>query len=203
MGDKLYSFSFKDGFKRARKNNGYTQKTFSEKFNTSIETVRNWEQGRNIPEIETLEKLCNFFHCDIDYLFGNIECETHNKQFIHDYTGLSEVTIDKLNNRISHEWISSTLDKLISMKTFEYVLFHIFKYINCLAAKKESKHDFYEQLEQIYSNEDGNYCGESETEKNFHKLEEQIEHHEFNVNKWFMRTMSLIEENIEKAPNTN
>ena len=96
MGDKLYTFSFKDGFKRARKNSGYTQKSFSESFNISIETVKNWEQGRNIPEMETLERLCNFFQCDIDYLLGNIECETHDKQFIHDQTGLSENAINKL-----------------------------------------------------------------------------------------------------------
>lgn len=96
MGDKLYTFSFKEGFKRARKKGGYTQKSFSEEFNISIETVKNWEQGRNVPEIETLEKLCNFFHCDIDYLLGNMECETHDKQFIHDKTGLSENAINKL-----------------------------------------------------------------------------------------------------------
>lgn len=96
MGDKLYTFSFKEGFKRARKKGGYTQKSFSKEFNISIETVKNWEQGRNVPEIDTLEKLCNFFHCDIDYLFGNMECETHDKQFIHDKTGLSAEAIEQL-----------------------------------------------------------------------------------------------------------
>lgn len=96
MGDKLYTFSFKEGFKRARKKGGYTQKSFAEEFNISIETVKNWEQGRNVPEIETLEKLCNFFQCDVDYLLGNMQCETHDKQFIQDYTGLSEKSIDVL-----------------------------------------------------------------------------------------------------------
>jgi transcriptional regulator with XRE-family HTH domain len=120
MGDKLYTFSFKEGFKRARKKSGYTQKSFSEEFNISIETVKNWEQGRNVPEIETLEKLCNFFHCDIDYLLGNMECETHDKQFIHDKTGLSEDAINVLKewNRISKEkgpqytWARNSLQAL-------------------------------------------------------------------------------------------
>lgn len=96
MGDKLHSFSFKDGFKRARKNNRYTQKTFADEFNISIETVKNWEQGRNIPEIKTLEKLCDFFQCDLDYLFNNIECKTHDVQFIQDCTGLSEAAINRI-----------------------------------------------------------------------------------------------------------
>lgn len=166
-------------------------------------TVKNWESGDCEPDIKTIEKICIVLKCSSDYLLGLDNCTTKGTQFIHDYTALSEVTINKLNSRIPFEWVSSILDKLISTNTFEYVLFHIFKYINCLTSKKELEHDFHEELEQIYSNEGGNYNGESEIEKNYHKLEEQIEHHEFNVNKWFMRTMSLIEENIEKAPNTN
>ena len=62
MGEMLHSFSFKNGIKRARKKNGYTQQSFSEEFGVCIETVRNWEQGRNIPDGATLKKLCNFFN---------------------------------------------------------------------------------------------------------------------------------------------
>lgn len=109
MGDKLYTFSFKEGFKRARKKGGYTQKSFAEKFNVSIETVKNWEQGRNVPEIETLEKLCNFFQCDVDYLLGNIECETHDIQFIHDKTGLSKEAINFLINENSRNVIGKLI----------------------------------------------------------------------------------------------
>lgn len=39
---------------------------------------------------------CNFFNCSADYLFGNIECQTHSTQFIHEYTGLSENAITSL-----------------------------------------------------------------------------------------------------------
>ena len=115
MGDKLYTFSFREGFKRARKKGGYTQKSFSNEFNISIETVKNWEQGRNVPEIETLEKLCNFFQCDIDHLLGNIECETHDKQFIHDKTGLSE---DAINFLIEENENKDTIGKMILPEFF-------------------------------------------------------------------------------------
>lgn len=39
---------------------------------------------------------CNFFGCSSDYLFGFIDCKSHDKQFIHDYTGLSDKSIDIL-----------------------------------------------------------------------------------------------------------
>jgi putative transcriptional regulator len=36
--------------KSARKRLGMTQKTFAENFGVSVETVRNWEQGRRRPD---------------------------------------------------------------------------------------------------------------------------------------------------------
>ena len=98
---KLYSFA--KGFKRARKNAGYTQESFVQSFLdgerheiTTLGTVRNWEQGRAVPEIITIQQLCEFFGCDMDYLFNRIECKNHNIDFIHEYTGLSEEAINTL-----------------------------------------------------------------------------------------------------------
>lgn len=53
---------------------------------------------------DTTEKLqgkyvdayCKFFSCSADYLFGNIDCKTHDNQFIHNQTGLSETAIGEL-----------------------------------------------------------------------------------------------------------
>ena len=39
--------SFAKGFKRARKRAGFTQESFAAAINRPIETVRNWEQGKN------------------------------------------------------------------------------------------------------------------------------------------------------------
>lgn len=100
MGDKLYSLKegFKIGFKRARKEAGYTQQEFANTFsNVTVETVRNWEQGRNVPEIDTIEKICEFFRCDMDYLFGRIDYKTHNCKYICEYTGLTEKAVEMLS----------------------------------------------------------------------------------------------------------
>lgn len=86
-------FSFKDGFKQARKKMGLSQDKFAAKFGFSLSTVKKWEQGKAVPEAETLGYLCEVFQCDISYLFNQIEVPTHELQFIHDATGLSEDAI--------------------------------------------------------------------------------------------------------------
>lgn len=102
MGDNLHTFSFSKGFKKARKEVGYTQESFATALDISIETVKNWEQGRNIPEISTIKKLCAFFKCDIDYLFDNLNCKKHDDQFIQNETGLSETAINTLKSVNKH-----------------------------------------------------------------------------------------------------
>lgn len=98
---KLHSFG--DNFKKLRKKKNLTQSKFVtqfEEFNkdqaVTIDTVKNWEQHYNIPEIGTLLTLCDFFGCDLDYLFGRLPETTHDKHYICETTGLSEKSIDSL-----------------------------------------------------------------------------------------------------------
>lgn len=88
MGTKLHSFS--TGFKRLRQETGLTQQEFADKLHFSVETIRNWEQGRSVPEINTILDLCSFFDCSMDHLFDRIPCKTHDAQFIYAQTGLDE-----------------------------------------------------------------------------------------------------------------
>lgn len=105
MGDILYTIKddFSKNFKKTRKDHGYTQANFKEKYEEiygektiTVETIRNWEQGRNVPELQTIWKLCEIFHCDIDYLFGRIDCSTHDLEFICSKIGLSEDAVTYL-----------------------------------------------------------------------------------------------------------
>lgn len=97
-GTKLRSFAsgFKEVFKREREKAGYTQKSFAEYFDVSLDTVRNWEQGRKVPEMKTIERLCAEFSCEPDYLLGRMKSSTHDIQFISDYTGLNEKAVTNL-----------------------------------------------------------------------------------------------------------
>lgn len=102
MGSKIRSFDeiqevFKKNLKKARKRAGYkTQEAFAEALGYSIESVRNWEQGRTIPEPGTLFRLADFLDCDLDYLIGRIDKPTHDLNFITDSLRLSEEAVEKL-----------------------------------------------------------------------------------------------------------
>lgn len=93
---KLYSL--KEGLKRARKEAGLTQADLAEKMGVHIKTVMNWEQGIAEPPLGTLMELTELYHCDLDYLTGRLDQKTHDLQFIHDQTGLSEKAIEKLQS---------------------------------------------------------------------------------------------------------
>ena len=92
------TMSFERGLKRARKNAGYkTQEIFADSVQRSIDTVRNWEQGKNKPSLDDFMGLCEFLHCDADYLLDNLEVPTHELDFVCKYTGLSSEAVEELH----------------------------------------------------------------------------------------------------------
>lgn len=59
-------------FLRARE--GVTQEQLAERLDVSRQSVSKWESGASFPEIETLLKLCDMFHTDMDTLLrGSVE----------------------------------------------------------------------------------------------------------------------------------
>lgn len=115
----MVGIKFKDRFKELREQNGYTQITFLKAINadeyvTSIESVRNWEQGKSIPEWRTILKLCDFFDCDMDYLFGRISKKTHDTQFICNEIGLSEEALMNLIDKVKTPCVLDFLSELFS-----------------------------------------------------------------------------------------
>ena len=98
MGTILYKKheDFGNRLKELRKKKYKIQEKFAEDMGVSVESVRNWEQGRILPEMGTLFKICDLLDCDLDYLTGRLKLKTHDLQFIHDQTGLSETAIRKL-----------------------------------------------------------------------------------------------------------
>ena len=125
MGTKLHNKRLKEERKKKYK----TQDAFAEALGVSVDSVRNWEQGRILPEMGTLFKICDLLDCDIDYLTGRIGCKNHDDQFIHDQTGLSEDAIRRLRswsqekNQRSH-WAQYISDMIINGDV-EMLLSHI------------------------------------------------------------------------------
>lgn len=61
-------------------------------------TIKHYENGNynGSPKLDIVDNLCKILECDVDYLLGNIDCKTHDDQFIHNKTGLSEIAILEL-----------------------------------------------------------------------------------------------------------
>ena len=117
--------SLKQGLKRARKRYGLSQKELAKNLNLHTRTIQNWEQGIATPSLDMLLQLSDYYGCSLDYLTGRIECKTHDLQFIHDQTGLSETAIKKLQriaftNKATGN--SQALSFMIEDPDFHYLL---------------------------------------------------------------------------------
>lgn len=130
MGSKLvykrYG-DFGDRLKSLRKKKFKTQDKFADKMGVSVESVRNWEQGRVLPEQGTLFRIAELLDCDLDYLTGRIEEKSHDLQFISETTGLSPKAVKRLSEMpsdyqnivsllledLQSEYIISLIDKRV------------------------------------------------------------------------------------------
>lgn len=95
--------------------------------------IRNWINGKNYPKnISDILRLCNALEVDLDYLFTDMKCKTHDIQYISDKTGLSEDAINSLSyaKSIKSKRVSNAINILIC-NLFE-------------KPKKESKLSFFE-----------------------------------------------------------
>ncbi len=55
-----------------RLDNKLKQKDVAKFLNVSIATISHYESGVNMPDLETLVKLANFYGVSVDYLLGRI-----------------------------------------------------------------------------------------------------------------------------------
>lgn len=99
-----------NGFKKARKRAGLTQEEFCNKFNefeehaikdgsqrsVTLDTCRNWEQGRKLPRAGTLIELSKFYGVSTDFLLGLSECVFVDNEYIREKTGLNDNSISML-----------------------------------------------------------------------------------------------------------
>lgn len=69
---------------------------------------------------EYVKAYSTFFGCSADYLFGNIECTTHQKQICKDLTGLTEDAIDELikNNNSYFPFVVNTINFLLEKDSY-------------------------------------------------------------------------------------
>lgn len=59
---------FSEQIKILRKENNLTQEQFARKINVTRQAVSNWENNKNLPDIETLIRISGIFHVSLDQL---------------------------------------------------------------------------------------------------------------------------------------
>lgn len=102
----------------------YTQKEVASaiKINkdTGRTTVTAWENENNetIPDTRTLIDLCNFYECDLDYIFCKTDVISSDIKAIADKLHISEKSIDTLRGKKEY---GQLIDKIINNKLFEEV----------------------------------------------------------------------------------
>lgn len=71
--------SFGTNLKKIRQDNNLTQEELAKKINTSRSNIANYENDKNMPSIDVLEKLSKVFNCSIDYLLGKSNVRNYDK----------------------------------------------------------------------------------------------------------------------------
>ena len=81
------------------KSSGTTQQELAEKTGCSRQAIAQYADGSNAPNIDKLVSIAKYFDVSLDYLVGLSNALTADKdiQYICDYTGLSEKSIDVLH----------------------------------------------------------------------------------------------------------
>lgn len=66
---------FSDSIKQLRKDNKLTQEQLASKLHVTRQAISNWENNKNLPDIETLIEIATTFHISLDQLIlGGLAC---------------------------------------------------------------------------------------------------------------------------------
>ncbi|MEW9111538.1 MAG: helix-turn-helix domain-containing protein [Cytobacillus gottheilii] len=85
-------------FKELRKEKGLTQEQLAEQFNVTGRTVSRWETGRNMPDLDILIEISDFYMVDIRELIdGERKSEKMNKEMEDTVLKVAEYSNDEKN----------------------------------------------------------------------------------------------------------
>ncbi|MDE6742278.1 MAG: helix-turn-helix domain-containing protein [Lachnospiraceae bacterium] len=62
--------TFGEQLEKLRKEKHMTQEEMGEKFGICASTLSNYERGVHQPDLEFIDKVADYFHVSIDYMFG-------------------------------------------------------------------------------------------------------------------------------------
>ncbi|NNU83841.1 XRE family transcriptional regulator [Geobacillus sp. BMUD] len=103
--------------KQLRKQRRWTQEELAEQLNVSRSQISKWENGSLLPDVQSLEKLCQLFDVSADFLLGG---ETRQREL------LREVT-DMYGTADVHETALAALDYLLQNREMSEVVYALAK----------------------------------------------------------------------------
>ena len=71
--------SFGNNLKKIRLDNDLTQEELAKKINTSRSNIANYENDKNMPSVDMLEKMSKALNCSVDFLLGKNDNQELNK----------------------------------------------------------------------------------------------------------------------------
>ncbi len=71
--------SFGNNLKKIRLDNDLTQEELAKKINTSRSNIANYENDKNMPSVDILEKMSKALNCSVDFLLGKNDKQELNK----------------------------------------------------------------------------------------------------------------------------
>lgn len=133
-------FSIGKRIRAERKSAGFkSASNFAERLNIGRSQMEQIEQGKRLPDLDTLTKMAEIFNCEIGYLLceqGYEECKTRLKTDIQKETGLSNNAVDILCSIKSDPYYSMIISGIIESKHFPALLENLESAVKC----KESAH---------------------------------------------------------------
>lgn len=122
--------------KKLRKSYSLTQTDLGSVLNCDRFRIADIERGKTQPNIQDIKKLSQHFNVSADYLLGLSGAKSldENIQYIHKYTGLSDVSIEKLHNMVQTDDFNKAAKAPIKDMLTGESLFH------CLLTGEDIKH---------------------------------------------------------------
>lgn len=65
--------TFGNRLQNVRQYHGDSQREFADKINTTVYSVRTWEQGKNYPGADKITDICRLYGVSSDYLLGLVD----------------------------------------------------------------------------------------------------------------------------------
>ena len=88
--------TFTKNLKKKRKEKGFTQRQLADILDVTLKTYRSWEKN-TLPKTLELINLSTILNCDVDFLLGRLQSDTHFQAYIDKTYALSPDAFQKLS----------------------------------------------------------------------------------------------------------